>query len=762
MQAKRLLPLALFAATAAAATPGWAYTYEIKQIGLTGPINASAAYNGTDPSPGSNGNTYLENAQIYFAGPNGGVVGTSTEYAAYNGYIGGGSSAAWYFNGTNTVQIGLTSSIYQNQARNNIFNASVANTAYGNSRIMAGNYITGTSQRFDATGATSTSLGADAWIYNATTNATTAISLPTYIAPTAATVTGGTVGYSYVATTGGTFESMGGGAGSDSMQTSASGTAAGVISGYFNPTTGTQGVSAGTDAFYFNGTSSVTIGLIDGSNLKTVGTGVAPYTRNSAIVRINSTGEVLGYSSHYLSNGTQAGNDMWFYNPANATGTGASGTLAIAPAADAGNVYTGGTSFGTTPTYLTDSGLIASQFVKFAATDTSRVTPLSTDAFIYNTNTNAYTQVGLTGSNYTQYASGSTQVGGSSFNNSQVQQIQAPGLNEAGQAIGSTIRTISSAKTVGTDVWIYNPSGPLTGTTLLGLNTATLGATAGAVYEQTVSNVGSGGVAGTYRSSLLTALEANGAVSGTSVRYLTTTNTGTAASTAGQDAWAYDPAHGITTPTVISLTGANYEFGIGIPGQANYRFAGITAENASGMVGGYNYRDPYGSSNANTEGATPWVFDPTTKTTYIVDPAADGASNKTTFIQAYISYISDSGVVIGLESSQSSLSTIPSTKTDRMFEWYLSAGVPTFAYLDTLVDPATFSNWSNLYNAPNFAPSIAPNGDIVGVGLKSIDSTGTGSGNGQTTPAFVLVTPEPASLGILALGAVALVRRRRA
>jgi hypothetical protein len=742
---KSVVPIAALAAICGVGVSGSALagtTYTISRIGLTGPN-----FVGTDPVFG----TGVEQNTLYFANAQGLVVGGSGEYTAgTNSQV---ATAMWAYTGTTTVPIGLLTSQYVNPTTGFV-NAGPGSISYNNSRLVSNGFVTGYSTRYDTNG---TSLGYDSWIFNGTSTAL--LPLPSSIpVPTSVTVNAANLSYSFVAPTGGTKETMGGP--TNTVMTGGNGSAAGTITDYYNTTvtaSGTTWASTGTDAWYsFNGVTK-TIGMVDGNNLGTLGlTAGTLFTRSSSIVRINSVGQVLGYSNFYggQTSSSATGSDVWLYDPNNATGSGANGTQLLSPPSPGGGMAYGGAGAGltlTAPTFLSDSGVVAAQFLLFASTDTARSRVLSADAWLYGSGTSTWTQVGLSGSAYTYIPSATTGAGtgGSNFGGSGFLS-QYPALNPSGQAVGFTKRTALSGSTgvaLGQDAWVYYPSGGVpagasAGTTQIGL--------LGGAYE---ANSGTG----VTRSTNPIALANDGAVAGVSARYVSVVST----SSAGQDAWYYDPSHGITTSTLIGLTGANYEF---TPAGAtnNYRSSTITAISQTGLVGGTTVRLPTGTGLSANGGTAAWVYSAATNTTYKVDPTDSSYAAGTKFTSTIV-YISDSGVAIGWDDPGFSGGT-PPIYSQRLFEWYLAYDsatgmndIPTFSYLNVLVDPASFTNWAGLYSTIGYAPSLTASGSIVGYG-------GLTSDNSSSYVPFVISpisVPEPTWLGMLLPSTLGLLRRRR-
>ena len=745
-------------------------TYTIQRIGL---ISSAQS---TDPTTG----LPLDTNGFIYANSSGNVVGYDTLYGASAAY---NSTALWFYNGNTSIPLGFTNpsdntvnnttGVYYQRAGSGDNNISeLANTTLGNSTNYDNGYVTGVSRRFDSAG---NSLGADAWIFNGNgaTASTKSVAIPipsTVIVPTSSATSPAPTGLSSSnlaynvpsqnsPNNGGTLELMGNSTSSPSLQAGSHGNAAGLVALYYN-TTGTTWAQTATDAFYFDGTTTKTIGLVNGNDVDTVGNGSNVIARVSAVTRLNTADQVLGYSTYYggTTTGSGTGYDIWLYDPNNATGSGANGTMILAPTpSNSSNIYASGNVF---PTYLTNSGIVASAYQQYASTDTARGTTLSQDAFVYNshvTGSAAWTQVGLTGSAYTYYSNGTKSgVGGSSFG--AVSFSFAPPVNESGQAVGFTKRTASPNVALGQDTWVYYPSasvppGAVSGTTQIGLYGNGL-ADGTSPYEY---NSGSG----VFRSSTPTALTAAGAVIGTSTRYISNASS----TNAGTDAWIYDPAHGITTTQEIGLYGDSIHQYTAAGATNVTRSSSITAIGSQGMVAGTSAR--YTSSTSSTStGVDAWVFDPITDKTYSVDP--NSPSDRTQNFASTIAYISNSGVALGYDSSTLTNTGSPAYNY-QAFEWYLSYDsatgmndIPNFEYLFSSVTSAslTASNFSALFTEPGSSlgsPSMTASGQIIGLGDLGSDSPNSYVPF-QLTPSSV---PEPASLAVLVPSVALLLSRRK-
>ena len=325
--------------------------------------------------------------------------------------------------------------------------------------------------------------------------------------------------------------------------------------------------------------------------------------------------------------------------------------------------------------------------------------------------------------------------------------------------VGYTKRTAynsNSPVTLGQDAWVYYPTGNVptgatAGTTRIGL----IG-TNSSVYE---TNTGTG----VTRTSSAVALSTDGGVAGYSTRY----STNNATTSAGTDAWYYDPAHGVTSTIQVGLTTPTSEYQF-TPGSGNIvESSTITALNNTGMVGGTSIRFPTGTGSSANNGYDAWVYDSATNKTYNVDPNTSSTpSSQATFTYSTISFISDTGLALGYDYNSTNNGS-GSTTSYKLFDWHLTYDssdgendTPDFQYLSTAVDPASFSagNWSKLFDSLGYGSSQTASGNLIGLGQLSTEDS-------SSYVPFVLTpesaVPEPASLSVLAAGGLMLLRRRR-
>lgn len=246
-------------------------TYTIQEIGLTG-----------------DGYTYVDSTGLYQdtgvegLNDNGQAIGFSDRVNSIGEGLG---FDTWFFNGTSTQQIGLTSAVYG-------YYSYAGDPAYG---TYQSSYVYGLNDEGDAFGlserysSTGGNLGADSWFFNGTS--TQQIGL-----------TGTGYGYS---TSAGAFQFS-------QAETFFTGdfNDAGQVIGFsdrYNP----SGTYLGTDAWLFNGTSTQQIGLTDSQHSYAASGGTY---RTNDCRGLNSTGEVIGVSKRYSPGGTDLGSDSWLFN----------------------------------------------------------------------------------------------------------------------------------------------------------------------------------------------------------------------------------------------------------------------------------------------------------------------------------------------------------------------------------------------------------------------------------------------------------------
>jgi len=380
-----VLAFATSSATLQAQTPP-SGGYAITTIGLTGGNYQYTSGNGLFLYSDAIGTNQADQA-----------TGYSNRYASSGTSLGQDS---WFFNGSSTVQIGLTGANYSYTI--------AGSGVYQNSapvQINSAGQVLGSSNRYNSTGA---SLGYDAWVYNGTSTVQVGL-------------TGTNYSYTYTGTGGGTYQE------SDATAINNAGQATGDSVRY-----SASGGALGYDSWFYNGSTTVQIGLI-GTNYSYSTSGGA--YEESGPSAINSSGQVLGFSYRFNSSGTYIGYDAWLYSAGANTRLGLSG--ASYQTTIGSNTYQ--YSFAG---LLNDAGMAAGYS---ARVDSSGGTSLGEDSWLYNGSSTI--QIGLTGANYQVAASGGT------FQYSSPSQ-----LNSAGQVTGTSLRYSSSGGSLGQDSWLYNGS----------------------------------------------------------------------------------------------------------------------------------------------------------------------------------------------------------------------------------------------------------------------------------------------------------------
>lgn len=372
------------------------------------------------------------------------VAGVSNRIAGGQAYDG---QDAWVWNGTTTTQIGLTGGVHTGSAG---YQAS-----YVNSQNAAG-HVTGVSERVSGIDEPN---GQDAWVWNGTTT--------TQIGLTGAVYTG-SAGYQY----------------SDANLQNA----AGQVVGLSGRVSGVD-QSNGSDAWVWNGTTTTQIGLAGG-----VYTGSAGYQSSYGILQ-NEAGQVVGNSVRISGVNKFNGRDAWIWNGTNTIQIGLTG-----------GDYTGSAGYQSSEAILQNAaGQVVGSSARVSGIDKSN----GYDSWIWNGATTV--QVGLTGGAYTGSAG--------------YQASEAKLQNAAGQVVGTSLRISGVEKIDGRDAWVWN-----------GTTTARIGLTGG-VYT---------GASG-FQVSDVHLQNAAGQVAGTSIRI-----TGVDGYT-GEDTWYFDPTTHFTTAVIGSV-----------------------------------------------------------------------------------------------------------------------------------------------------------------------------------------------------------------
>ncbi|HUO11074.1 MAG TPA: PEP-CTERM sorting domain-containing protein [Phycisphaerae bacterium] len=521
--------------------------------------------------------------------------------------------------------------------------------------------------------------------------------------------------------------------------------------------------------------------LTDSNNYSTYYYYSAVGSRISSAKAVNDSGEVVGTSTRYTgtTSTTSVGSDAWLY-----TGSATPTLLGLGVSTNDTN-YSGyrtinsvnylvrtstliansGNLLLPNATSINDSGVVVGMTNRYnpnATVTTSPPTQFGQDAWMYNYNNSGTTvQIGLVGGTYQN-----TTTAISTSNTTLTQ------FNPTSQVGGQTTRYSSTGTNIGTDAWIYTPSGTPSTSTSFSNGYVQVGLTDPAAtgvigHATTVSG-------NLFRSSLIVALNNSGQAAGTSSRYNSTSSTAL-----GTDAF-YDSGNGTSvnlSPTSPALT---------ITGNTNSNYVNssstltqtVVAMNNPGLVAGSLTRYS-GSSNVGQDG---WIYDPHNNTEFVL--ASPSVASTTDFGFVQIMAISDAGVAVGYYQSfvdpntQAQL-TVPTA--DYIFAWTEAGGLVTLDQINSIVGgsggPATVTPVPGLNNAlagqtgwAALANSITTNSISINSPTLAVDGMGSIYGLGNTSSstatvnngAYVITAvPEPASLGLIGVGSLLMLRRRR-
>jgi hypothetical protein len=441
----------------------YSYAYHLNEAGQAGGI--ADRYNG--------GSDDLGNSAWFYDGTNTINVGLSgPEHTRSDGYknsvadglndagqiiglsdrfTGGGTGmgvSAWFYDGATTIDIGLTGAEH---TRNDGYKLS------GDRELNEAGQAIGYSRRYNGGSA---DLGQTAWFYDGVT----------------------TIDISFT----------------DSEHTRSDGYRYSQ-GNYLNE----AGQVAGFSARYNGGSDSdQTAWLYDGAN--TVKIGLTGYGINEAL-RMNEAGQVAGYASRF--NGTGLGTSAWLYDGATSVEIGLTGDE---------HTSSSGAKYSLVDE-LNEAGMASGISHRYSGN-----TDLGQTAWLYDGATTI--AVGLIDHEHTR---------NDGYRNSNSLSIIFDGeLNDAGQVIGTSQRYNGGSADLGLTAWLYDGAV----TTAIGL--------AGSEHTR---NDG-------YKSSLATRLNEAGQVTGFSRRY----NGGS--TEVGQDAWFYDPVSEQTIALQFSTRTDGYAF----------------------------------------------------------------------------------------------------------------------------------------------------------------------------------------------------------
>lgn len=207
------------------------------------------------------------------------VIGRSYRYNGGTDELG---YTAWLYDGTKTIDIGLTDAEH---TRNDGYKFSTSVYAHPSTHpdhLNEAGQVLGISWRFDGNGA---NFGQSTWLYNGTT-----------------TINIGLTGAEHTNSVGGKY--------SEARQLNE----AGQVIGY-----SASGESSGYTAWLYNGTTSIDIGLDDIEHTNKNG------HDSSSPFQLNEAGQVIGGSRRYDSDGANLGHSAWLYNGTTTTNIGLTG-----------------------------------------------------------------------------------------------------------------------------------------------------------------------------------------------------------------------------------------------------------------------------------------------------------------------------------------------------------------------------------------------------------------------------------------------------
>jgi hypothetical protein len=499
----------------------------------------------------------------------------------------------------------------------------------------------------------------------------------------------------------------------------------------------------GTDVFTYNGSGSPvviplpttvlgggasysynnsTVSPVQAYYTMGVGTG-SDSTSGVSTNAIGTGGIVAGQVTRYASTAYPSfpsdilGNDGFFYNPANGGSTTAIGLT--------GGVYSYNPST-TYPTLVDEATTVTGTAGSGAAGYTTRYNSsggsLGNDAWIYNTS-NGTIQIGLVGGAY------SVTIGSSTF-----QQNEIVRTNSLGQVMGKAWQpNPSTGAILGTTNYLYLYTPSSTPGTASGFGTTAAGS-----YVQLGPTAAPSGSTLGYSNPTSTTFKSNnnpaflnnaGDASGTTNRYDVSGNY------EGGAAWYYNGTSSVDISPVDSIHQA-------VAGGLTYSSNTVTAMNNTGLVAAYATRVAGTGSGAAALGQDAYIYDGNTQTEYFVDPAHEslGTGN---YEYSYIGIIGDNDVAVGYYNTYSGTSSTVLSST--LFDWTETGG------LQPLV---TYSGSTAASSMAAYVDSFefGPDGTLYGPNTY---------GSSATSIVAYTAVPEPSTLGLLAVGAVGLLRRRR-
>jgi hypothetical protein len=542
--------------------------------------------------------------------------------------------------------------------------------------------------------------------------------------------------------------------------------------------------------------------------------GHAQSSTTPSLVDVSSGGVVLGTQSRVDASGnttTPLGTDVFTYNgsgspvivplPTTVLGGGASYSYNNSSISPVQASYTMGVSTGTDSTSglstnpIGPTGIVAGTVQRYAGNSySSPSTILGDDAFYYNPGTGTSIAIGLTGAGYSYTPSTVT-------NPSLLSQASSVTGTAGASVAGYSARYNSSGGALGNDSWLYNPTNTSSGAVQIGLvggaYTVTIGSS---TYQQneTVRTNSLGQVLGKVWQPNPT----TGAILGTTnylYLYTPSSTPGTATGFGTTSAGTYTQvgltgaptatAFGYSNPTSTTFTSNNnpaflnnqghaagttnrYDIGGNYEGGAAWYYNGttnvdispvdsihqvasysttyssvyssntVTAVNNKGLVAAYATRVAGTTTGSAALGQDAYVYDSNTGHEYFVDPT-DESMGTGNYEYSYVGIIGDNGVAVGYYNTYSGTSSTVLSST--LFDWTEGGGLQTLA---TYSGSAASSSMAAYVDSFEFGPD----GTLYGPNTY---------GSAATSIVAYTVVPEPSALGLMAIGTIGLLRRRR-
>jgi hypothetical protein len=496
-------------------------------------------YNGTTTIDiGLSGAKYTGNDGYKFSQPYelneaGQVLGESE---SYDGNSPSGVST-WLYNGTTTIIIGLTGPEHTNS---NGYMVSSVYTESDVDKLNEAGHVIGRSNRYNGG---STRLGLSAWLYNGTTTLDIGLTGPEYTRSD---------GYKY----------------SWAYELNE----AGQVHGFSDFFIGDA--RAGQTAWLYDGAKTISIGLTGPEHTASDGFQHSEYRYGDTL---NEAGQVLGHSSRFNGGGHDLGTSVWLYNGLTTIEIGLTG-----PDHTRDDGYKRSYAH-----YLNEAGQILGQSSQYNGGSSV----YGGSAWLYNGTTTI--EIGLAGHEHTNSHGFRSSLGEK--------------LNHSGQVFGYSVRYNGGNTDLGQSMWLYN-----------GLTTIDIGLTG---PEHTRSD---GYKYSDCDDNCNTSLNEAGQVIGLSSRY----NGGSVL--LGYSAWLYNG----TTTLNIGLTGPEHTDHDGYQ-SSEYQIS-IDCLNEAGQVVGYSYRYTGGGQDA-------WLYDPVLDQTFSLSLST--RSNGYAYSRPY--YLGEDGLVLG-------------------------------------------------------------------------------------------------------------------